>query len=128
MNYDEARQIVHSRQITVQTEENLQSMLQALLAVDTANARILAQRELLALAIHNEIGRRNTEKLHTEQLVAHQTATKQDENLHGKTMAELKVLKTSVDRLAGARWIDWAILIVGAIAAIGVIISLFLIH
>jgi hypothetical protein len=82
--------------------------------------------------IHEELARRQRNKNHreaiAEQQKSHQLATEQDEKLHGKTMAELKVLKTSVDRLARARWIDWAILVVGAIAAIGVVISLFLIH
>jgi hypothetical protein len=48
--------------------------------------------------------------------------------LHRETLDGLNDLKTLVGRLARPRWIDWAILIVGAIAANGVIILLFPAH
>jgi hypothetical protein len=43
-------------------------------------------------------------------------------------MDEPDEIRTSVDRLGHPLWIDWAILAVGAIAAIAAVLSLFLNH
>jgi hypothetical protein len=79
-------------------------------------------------AIENELARRQKDKHQEDSKTLHQSAMDQGKNFHGETMDKLKEIKDSVDQLARPRWIDWAILIVGAIAAIGVVISLFLIH
>ena len=89
--------------------------------------------------VHEELARRQRAKNHQEAIAEqqrlNQKATEQGDTLHKETMGEVGKLKTavdlvknSVDHLARPRWIDWAILIVGAVAAIGVVISLFLIH
>jgi hypothetical protein len=83
-------------------------------------------------AIREELSSRQLAKKHQESIAEqqslHQKAITQGKNLHQETMDELKELKISVDKLGHARLIDWWILVVGAIAAIGVVISLFLIH
>jgi hypothetical protein len=85
--------------------------------------------------LRDEIAHRTNQKKQIEANHQHQAELGQGKNLHVETMVEIGKLKTSVDlvkssvdHLARPRWIDWAILIVGAIAAVGVIISLFLIH
>jgi hypothetical protein len=62
----------------------------------------------------------------------HNDALEQGRGHHTETKEELKKLKnsvdlvkSSVDRLARARWIDWAILVAGMIAAIATVILLF---
>ena len=76
-----------------------------------------------------EIARRNQQE-HLRRL--HESEMKQGMDNHGKTMDEMgklkasvDLVKASVDRLAGARWIDWAILIAGVVAAIAAVILLF---
>jgi len=79
-----------------------------------------------------EQGKKIHQESIAEQQKLHQTATEQGKNLHGETMGEMgkikvsvDLIKTSVERLGRPRWIDWAILVAGAIAAVATVIELF---
>jgi hypothetical protein len=86
--------------------------------------------------VQEELARRQRAKNHHEAIGEQQglnaKLTEQNQTLHTETMGQVGKLKTSVeqvkasvDRLAGARWIDWAILIAGGVAAIAAVILLF---
>jgi hypothetical protein len=80
-----------------------------------------------------ELIRANGEKKRHDALIAeqqrlHGQATGQAATLHQETKSDLGEIKTLVGNLAKPRWIDWVIVIVGTIAAIAAVISLFLKH
>ena len=96
----------------------------------------ITQIEHAVKMVNEELARRQRAKNHQEAIGEQQglnaKLTAQNQTLHTETMGEVGKLKTSgeqvkasVDRLAGARWIDWAILIAGGIAAIAAVILLF---
>ena len=131
MHYNEALKCAQAgRMADIKGPDELRSGLEALnlYFASYGGAHIRAAIE----SFENEISRRAHQ---TGAAVLHQQQMEQGKTLHGETMGEMGKLKTSVDllkdsvdRLGRPRWIDWAILIAGAIAAIGVVISLFLIH
>lgn len=69
-------------------------------------------------AIENEIARRQKDKHQEGIKTLHQLEMEQGKNLHKETMDELDEIKTSVNRLAHTRRIEWWILAAGWIAAV----------
>lgn len=125
--------LLHAREMRFddKSEDDLRQMLKICGDHTGQGAGTYTSNQILHAVkmIHEELARRQRDKNHqhaiTEQQGLHRNETIQEEQLHGKTMDELKVLKNSVDRLARARWIDWAILVAGVIAAIATVIELF---
>lgn len=82
--------------------------------------------------IHEELARRQRAKNHQEALAEqqklHEKTTKQTEETQAevrKVKISVDTVKVSVDKLSHPRWIDWAILIAGVIAATAAILALF---
>ncbi|MFZ0826676.1 MAG: hypothetical protein WAO02_04560 [Verrucomicrobiia bacterium] len=121
---NEAYSVHTNRTFDGHTEEDLKRLLTALVQ-SQANGLVQPWVKSAIESFENEISRRNHEGMSK---ALHDLEMIQGKAHHKETMTELENLKASVDQLARPRWIDWAILIVGAIAAIGVVISLFLIH
>ncbi len=124
MDYNDALKVVQAGRVAdVKDLDELRSGLKAL-HLHYANYRDPSIKAALD-SFENEISRRKQQE---DVNTLHQSEMEQGKNLHKETMDELEEIKTSVDRLGHPLWIDWAILAVGAIAAIASVLSLFLKH
>jgi hypothetical protein len=114
----DALNCVKEGRIEKTSTEDLKAMLHCLATAGQPSLAMVQLFQNSILMLQDEIARR-------ERASHHQEETGQNKSLHGETMKEIGDIKISVDRLARARWIDWAILIAGSIAAIAAVILLF---
>ena len=120
MSLDEV--LAHAREMRF--ADKAESELQQMLIVCGNHAGQVGDRyatiqiEHAVKMIQDELARRQRDE-------NQQQSAEQAGKFHQETKTELGELKTLVDRLAHPRWIDWAILIAGVIAAVATVIQLF---
>jgi hypothetical protein len=122
--FNDALEIVRSGWLSKHDDNDLELMLEVLRRYDSAYPG--HENKSAIQAIENEKARRQKERHHQAEKSLTEQAVLKGESAHKETMSELDALKILVGRLEKARPIDWAILIVGAIAAIGTVVAVLI--
>lgn len=106
MTFFEAHNVVKSGKLTEQSLATLQEMIQACMQVNTGNPSLELQASRVADTIHDEIYRRDRERIHQQQL-----------EKHSKVQQTVEALKKPHWTLTPSFWVAVFAMIFAAIAA-----------
>jgi hypothetical protein len=121
-NFNDALEMVRSGWLDKQSDSDLERMLEVLRRYDSAYPG--HENKSAIDAIENDKARRQKQQHHETEKALHEKTLSQGKVAHQETMQELDALKGLVRRVPALRWIDWAILIFGAVAATAAVLQL----